>query len=477
MHRFPHLQRAFTLIELIVVVIVLGILMGIAIPSFLGASNGAKTASGKANVMLAYKAAKLAAAGDFNAITPGSALDQTILTSEPELTGSKAVDVERATTDVAGVPDLLTFTNTDSGVVGTLHADGSFSFGDAAATSPSGGDPGPFTLANQPSGYVYNHEQGDNPTLPYTADADGSNPRPLLNIPAGGAASVVQVVGDKLLISVGSESGDYANLGVISRTGGLQMLTTDGQAMQALLSPDGATLAFTNMSNQLFLVSSDGGTPTAVTTSFAVTSLWWAGSSHLVTYTPDGKLLLFDLNGDIVQVLGDYSSTIGNGFAYPQFISGSGSSSNFCWLQSDNRDRTNGSGHFANERLDCVDGSNWAAAPTELLASGDAVDAGMLTLSPDGSEVVYQGMSADLSRHSLWMLPTDGFSAAPVELGGPGGIDVSNQMAWAGAHAVVAGTTADPHVVYRIPDSGAAGTRLNPGDGTDSDYGPIWLGW
>jgi len=135
MHRFPHAQRAFTLIELIVVVIVLGILMAIAIPSFLGAQKGATDAASKANVMLAYKAAKLAVAGDFTAMNKGVA-DIAIANSEPELLVSpNIVDVEPATTDVAGVSDILTFQN--GNVTGTLHADGTFTFGAAAPTQPS----------------------------------------------------------------------------------------------------------------------------------------------------------------------------------------------------------------------------------------------------------------------------------------------------------------------------------------------------
>jgi prepilin-type N-terminal cleavage/methylation domain-containing protein len=64
MHLRAQLKRAFTLIELIIVVIVLGILMGIAIPSFLGASNSAHDAAAKANLTTAFKEASMVAAGN-----------------------------------------------------------------------------------------------------------------------------------------------------------------------------------------------------------------------------------------------------------------------------------------------------------------------------------------------------------------------------------------------------------------------------
>jgi prepilin-type N-terminal cleavage/methylation domain-containing protein len=125
----------FTLIELIVVVIVLGILMGIAIPSFLNASKGATAAADKANVVLAYKAVKAEATqlsnGDLAVLTPLQ-LNKAMAT-EPELTGTNAVAIAKDSGN-------LTFTSKDTKIVGTWHANGTFTLSETSGPTPPSGD-------------------------------------------------------------------------------------------------------------------------------------------------------------------------------------------------------------------------------------------------------------------------------------------------------------------------------------------------
>jgi type IV pilus assembly protein PilA len=114
---FKFAKKGFTLIELIVVVIVLGILMGIAIPSFLGASSSAKAASQKASIMTEYKAARVVYANNDGSYTPASGtLIQAVNAAEPELTAVDAAPASAKEIEVAvdGTnPELLTLTGFD----------------------------------------------------------------------------------------------------------------------------------------------------------------------------------------------------------------------------------------------------------------------------------------------------------------------------------------------------------------------------
>lgn len=131
-------QDAFTLVELLVVLIVLGLLLAVALPLFLGQQDGANDADAKTKVSIAYKAAKVIAASNEGAFTGGSgpadlpALGSAIGSAEPELlaegsirAGSVANDASQAGVvylsrpNVAGVDnnDLLISVRSQSGDV------------------------------------------------------------------------------------------------------------------------------------------------------------------------------------------------------------------------------------------------------------------------------------------------------------------------------------------------------------------------
>lgn len=114
-------EDGFTLIELMVVVLIIAILIAIAIPTFLGAREGAQDRGAQTNLRNAVTAAKVIFAddGDYNTITNDQAGVDLLESVEPNLVWSSSAGTN-ATNEVSFV---VTGTGASSSFTAVAYSD------------------------------------------------------------------------------------------------------------------------------------------------------------------------------------------------------------------------------------------------------------------------------------------------------------------------------------------------------------------
>lgn len=367
-------RQAFTLVELIVVVVVLGILLAIAMPSFFGATKSTQDAGAKTYLTTAFTDLRVCAQQNGHSYGTPAQMAACIQAAEPELTAGESTCLNANTlaskstgVDPHSTPNAVTlYAHSDSGSNWQLWADQS----SAPVITPVSCGVARVLLSQDSASGIdpVDVQWAGNSTLVFIAPV--SSTMGYLEAMAVGSGSVTKLVSTPIAYN-----------------------ETPGTILHVFaVSPDGQTVAYISLTyfNYFYTVPISGGTPTLIgrgADPYAVGPVWSADGQDIAA-------------GD--EYWGGVSSYAANG-----------------------SDATN----FGETALGVSPGSapiGFANGRFYLVSVTDQWgDANYYTVKPDGSDLTALSVHPhyDMTAHALWV-SSDGGTVA-TEIPGTGNLELT----------------------------------------------------
>jgi prepilin-type N-terminal cleavage/methylation domain-containing protein len=290
--------NAFTLIELLIVILVIAILVAVAAPSFLGQTRKAQDSAAKQSLAIAYREARADAVprdGDWGDAT---SLAAAISAGEPTLNAVAAAvapvapeTAGKSNISVAVVASQLTLkARSASGAVCVLSA------GANGALQPiTCGAQASAISSRVPSDYVYFVSSRDGPESIYRVPASGDSAQLVFDpttIDSDGDVAFPTLSPDGTKLAFNYIHAGLQRIAAV-KVGGIQIITTppgSDRDTQPAFSPDGTQIAFTRLTNvgaDIYVVGADGSNLTQLTAPGA------GVSDTSPAWSPDGSEISF----------------------------------------------------------------------------------------------------------------------------------------------------------------------------------------
>lgn len=416
----------FTLVELLIVILILGILIAIALPTFLNQSDGAKDAKAKNALAITYH---VYAANAGTISNKGEAVNK-LSTSEPELHAAQINSPDDATEGVVGIFDadhsnLAASVQSASGCTITLtvtnHGKPDFSNCNNLGGDPGDdeGEDGEGTVASVDlAWFAFNPSDGYTKRL-WSGNANGSSisagsitfdPEgwgPAIEFSQGGHLYGVNSSGDLIEFDLGTGGENLTtSASNICAGQGISMMETGDSAASA---GNGRMVVVCRGDQSIRIMNLDGSNSTTLASPSA------EGGIGTVSYS--------SYNGGTVV----YLCNSCNGTSAPVYaVSASGGASQLVIPDTGDgawNPHITPDGEVIYYSNGVIKAKSLSGGGTRVIVPGSENAYAYFSLSPDSSKLVYKAYNSGTDAVDLYVVPVSGGAATRVTNGAQSGIN------------------------------------------------------